>query len=376
MKKILIVFGTRPEAIKMAPLVKVLTKKMRVCVCVTGQHRKMLDQVLDLFDITSDYDLDIMKPDQDLYYVTSKVLLGMKRILSCETPDIVLVHGDTTTAMATTLAAFYKQIPVGHVEAGLRTYNNYSPFPEETNRQIIGRLAKLHFVPTENARQNLLKEYVDDKYITVTGNTVIDALLNTLTKAREIAFSTSLLQLLPFLNDYYLNKTRIILVTSHRRENIGYGFDEICKALKDISKIHPNVHIIYPVHLNPNVYKPVSNLLSGIPNIHLIKPLDYVEFVKLMDISYLIMTDSGGIQEEAPSLGKPVLVMRDTTERIEAINAGTVKLVGADRHMITKHVNTLLTDDAEYKKISKAKNPYGDGSASAKICKIIEETVL
>jgi len=376
LKKILIVFGTRPEAIKMAPLVKVLTKKMRVCVCVTGQHRKMLDQVLDLFDITSDYDLDIMKPDQDLYYVTSKVLLGMKRILLEENPDIVLVHGDTTTAMATTLAAFYKQIPVGHVEAGLRTYNNYSPFPEETNRQIIGRLAKLHFVPTENARQNLLKEYVDDKYITVTGNTVIDALLNTLTKAREIAFSTSLLQLLPFLNDYYLNKTRIILVTSHRRENIGYGFDEICKALKDISKIHPNVHIIYPVHLNPNVYKPVSNLLSGIPNIHLIKPLDYVEFVKLMDISYLIMTDSGGIQEEAPSLGKPVLVMRDTTERIEAINAGTVKLVGADRHMITKHVNTLLTDDAEYKKISKAKNPYGDGSASAKICKIIEETVL
>ena len=376
MKKILIVFGTRPEAIKMAPLVRVLTNKMRVCVCVTGQHRKMLDQVLELFNITSDYDLDIMRPDQDLYDVTSKVLLGMKRVLTDENPNIVLVHGDTTTAMATTLAAFYKQIPVGHVEAGLRTYNNYSPFPEEINRQIIGRLAKLHFVPTENARQNLLKEYVDDKYITVTGNTVIDALLNTLTKAREIAFSKSLLQLLPFLNDYCLNNTRIILVTGHRRENIGYGFDEICKALKDISKIHPNVQIIYPVHLNPNVHEPVNILLSGISNIHLIKPLNYLEFVKLMDISYLIMTDSGGIQEEAPSLGKPVLVMRDTTERIEAINAGTVKLVGTDRHIITKYVNTLLIDDAEYKKMSKAKNPYGDGSASEKICKIIEETVL
>ena len=376
MKKILIVFGTRPEAIKMAPLVQVLSNKMNVRVCVTGQHRKMLDQVLELFKITSDYDLDIMKPGQDLFDVTSRVLLGMKRVLIDETPDIVLVHGDTTTAMATTLAAFYKQIPVGHVEAGLRTYNNFSPFPEEINRQIIGRLAKLHFVPTQNARQNLLKEYVDDKYIFVTGNTVIDALLNTLDKARKTDFSSNLLKRLPFLNDFYLKNTRIILVTGHRRENIGLGFHKICQALKDISKEHSNVHIVYPVHLNPSVREPVNLLLTGINNIHLINPLDYLEFVKLMDISYLILTDSGGIQEEAPSLGKPVLVMRDTTERQEAIEAGTVKIVGTDRKRITNSVNMLLKNDIAYKKISKAINPYGDGSASKKICKVIEEVVL
>ena len=369
--KVLIVFGTRPEAIKMAPVVKTLVTKLDVSVCVTAQHREMLDQVLDLFEIEPDYDLDIMKPGQDLYDVTSNVLLGMKSVLQEERPDIVLVHGDTTTTMATSLAAFYQQIPVGHVEAGLRTHDIYSPFPEEVNRQVTGRVSKYHFAPTEQAKQNLLAEQVAEEDIIVTGNTVIDALLTVVEKARAVDFSKALLAELPFLSTEEVPK--MVLVTGHRRENFGQGFEEICQALVDLATMHLDVQFVYPVHLNPNVREPVNRILSGVDNVHLIEPQDYLPFVKLMDASTIILTDSGGIQEEAPSLGKPVLVMRNTTERPEAVEAGTVKLVGANRDNIVQAVDVLLTDDEEYKAMARAHNPYGDGQASGRI---LEELML
>jgi len=368
--KVLIVFGTRPEAIKMAPVVRFLNDKLNVKVCVTAQHREMLDQVLELFEITPDYDLDIMKPGQDLFDVTSNVLMKIKKVLQKESPDIVLVHGDTTTSMAAAIAAFYLQIPVGHVEAGLRTHNINSPFPEEFNRQLTSRIASFHFAPTEIARQNLLDENVKNDQIYITGNTVIDALLSMVKKARAVNFSKSILKIAPFLNEKSTS-SRIILVTGHRRENFGQGFEEICQALHDIAVENPDVNIVYPVHLNPNVREPVNRVLSNIDNIYLIEPMEYMTFIKLMDLSYLILTDSGGIQEEAPSLGKPVLVMRDTTERPEALEAGTVKLVGTNKKVIVKMVKKLLNDGQFYDQMSKAHNPYGNGNASQMICNIL-----
>ena len=369
--KVLIVFGTRPEAIKMAPVVAELSKDFDVKVCVTAQHREMLDQVLDLFKIKPDYDLDVMQPGQDLFDVTSNVLLGMRKVLAEASPDLVIVHGDTTTTMAVSLAAFYLQIPVSHVEAGLRTYNIRSPFPEEVNRQLTSRVTDYHFAPTEQARENLLSEGVLDRQIIVTGNTVIDALLSVVEKARYVLFSRELLKSLPFLIGDSL--PRIVLVTGHRRENFGNGFEEICQALHDLANMHTDVQFIYPVHLNPNVQEPVNRILTDLKNIHLIDPQDYLPFVKLMDISYLILTDSGGVQEEAPSLGKPVLVMRDTTERPEAVKAGTVMLVGASRDKIVESVDQLLRDGNLYKKMAKAHNPYGDGKASLRIREFINK---
>jgi len=369
--KVLIVFGTRPEAIKMAPVVAELSKGFDAKVCVTAQHREMLDQVLDLFKIKPDYDLDVMQPGQDLFDVTSNVLLGMRDVLVDFAPDLVLVHGDTTTTMAVSLSAFYLQMPVGHVEAGLRTYNVKSPFPEEINRQLTSRVTDYHFAPTEQARENLLAEDVLDKQIIVTGNTVIDALLSVVEKARNVLFSEELLKLLPFLAEDSL--PRIVLVTGHRRENFGGGFEEVCQALHDLADMHPEVQVIYPVHLNPNVQEPVNRILTGLKNVHLIEPQDYLPFVKLMDVSYIILTDSGGVQEEAPSLGKPVLVMRDTTERPEALKAGTVMLVGASRDRIVESVDQLLKDESLYKKMAKAHNPYGDGKASLRIREFINK---
>jgi len=373
MVKVLAVFGTRPEAIKMAPVVHALKLAADVKVCVTAQHREMLDQVLGLFEIAPDYDLDIMKPGQDLFDVTSNVLLGIKKVLQSERPDIVLVHGDTTTSMATAMAAFYLQIPVGHVEAGLRTHNINSPFPEEFNRQLTSKITNFHFAPTETARQNLLDENIEDGRIYVTGNTVIDALLSMVEKARSVDFSAELLKTVPILGQNCA--ARIILVTGHRRENFGQGFEDICQALRDIATENPEVYIVYPVHLNPNVREPVDRILSGIDNVHLIEPMAYLTFVKLMDMSYLILTDSGGIQEEAPSLGKPVLVMRDTTERPEAVEAGTVKLVGTNKKEIVKMVNQLLTNKDNYAQMSKAHNPYGKGDAGKVICDILKNGV-
>ena len=372
MVKILAVFGTRPEAIKMAPLVHMLCKNFDVKVCVTAQHRQMLDQVLELFEITPDHDLNIMESGQDLFDVTSKVLLGIKKVLEYENPDFVLVHGDTTTSMAAAMAAFYLKLPVGHIEAGLRTYDINSPFPEEFNRQLTTKTSTLHFAPTEIARQNLLDEKVLDSQIFVTGNTVIDALFSILGKARAIDFSEDILKKVPFLKLKKVNLPRIILVTGHRRENFGKGFEEICEALYDIAKDNSEIQIIYPVHLNPNVRIPVERIISNVNNIHLIEPMDYLYFIKLMDACYLILTDSGGIQEEAPSLGKPVLLMRDSTERPEAVTAGTVKLVGANKQKIVEAVNCLLTDDVKYNEMAKAHNPYGDGHACEKICKALE----
>jgi len=368
MVKILAVFGTRPEAIKMAPVISALNGCFNVKICVTAQHRQMLDQVLDLFQITPDYDLDIMQPGQDLFDITSNVLLGIKEVLNIEKPDLVLVHGDTTTSMATAIAAFYLKIPVGHVEAGLRTYDINSPFPEEFNRQITSRIATFHFAPTRTSRQNLLDENVPDSQIYVTGNTVIDALLSKLDQARTMDFTDNLLQQLPFLTDDQIDMPRIILVTGHRRENFGLGFEEICYALSVIANENLDVQVIYPVHLNPNVREPVNRILSGLTNVHLIEPMEYLTFIKLMDLSYFILTDSGGIQEEAPSLGKPVLVMRDTTERPEALESGTVKLVGTDKGEIVKVANRLLADRNFYMEMSKAHNPYGDGKAGGIIC--------
>jgi len=371
MVKILAVFGTRPEAIKMAPVILALGDNFDVKICVTAQHRQMLDQVLELFEITPDYDLDIMQPGQDLFDITSNVLLGVKKVLQIEEPDVVLVHGDTTTSMATAMAAFYLKIPVGHVEAGLRTYDINSPFPEELNRQITSRIATLHFAPTKISRQNLLDEKVLDSQIYVTGNTVIDALLSMVEKARIVDFSDTLLKRMPFLKQEKSGMPRIILVTGHRRENFGLGFEEICHALSVVANENPDIHIIYPVHLNPNVREPVNRILSNLNNVHLIEPMEYLTFIKLMDLSYLILTDSGGIQEEAPSLGKPVLVMRDTTERPEAVESGTVKLVGTNKNDIVKMVNRLLTDSNFYMQMSKAHNPYGDGKAGGIICDIL-----
>jgi UDP-N-acetylglucosamine 2-epimerase (non-hydrolysing) len=369
--KILTVFGTRPEAIKMAPVIHALDDNFDVKICVTAQHRQMLDQVLELFEIEPDYDLDIMKPGQDLFDITSNVLSGIKKVLEVEKPDLVLVHGDTTTSMAVAVAAFYLQIPIGHVEAGLRTYDIKSPFPEEFNRQVTSRIATFHFAPTKISRQNLLDEKVSDNQIFVTGNTVIDALLSMLENARNDVFSDIMLKIMPFLKKEKNDIPRIILVTGHRRENFGLGFEEICHALSIIANENPNIQIIYPVHLNPNVREPVNRILSNFNNVHLIEPMEYLHFIKLMDLSYLILTDSGGIQEEAPSLGKPVLVMRNTTERPEALESGTVKLVGTNKNEIVKMVNRLLTDHDFYMQMSRAHNPYGDGKAGSIICDIL-----
>jgi UDP-N-acetylglucosamine 2-epimerase (non-hydrolysing) len=368
--KILFVFGTRPEAIKMAPLISALSKKADIKVCVTAQHREMLDQVLKLFKIIPDYDLDIMRPGQDLFSITSNVLLGVREVLKSASPDIVLVHGDTTTSMAAAMAAFYLQIPVGHVEAGLRTNDINSPFPEEFNRQLVSRIANFNFAPTETARQNLLSEGVQNNQIYVTGNTVIDALLSKVKESKSVYFSDNIIKIAPFLNETN-NSLRIILVTGHRRENFGEGFEKICLALRDIATENSNVNIVYPVHLNPNVREPVNRILSNINNVYLIEPMEYLEFIKLMNLSYLILTDSGGIQEEAPSLGKPVLVMRNTTERPEALKSGAVKLVGTNKKEITTMVNKLLTDMELYQQMSRACNPYGDGNASNIICDIL-----
>ena len=375
-KEILIVFGTRPEAIKMAPVIQELKNSFTVKVCVTAQHREMLDQVLKIFDIVPDYDLDIMKPGQDLFDVTCNVLSGIKDVLKESNPDIVLVHGDTTTSMAAALAAFYSQIPVGHVEAGLRTFNINSPFPEELNRQMTGRMSQYHFCPTEKSRQNLLNENVPDDKIFVIGNTVVDSLLSIIEKARTIPFSALLLEKLPFLNrnnNSRLN-VKIILVTGHRRENLGQGFERICNALCIIAKKYPDVHIVYPVHLNPKVQEPVKRILSNFKNVHLVEPLDYLPFIKMMDVCYLILTDSGGIQEEAPSLGKPVLVMRNNTERPEAVEAGTVKLVGTDPDNVVRETSDLLENKNNiYQLMSKSHNPFGNGNSSKKIREILEK---
>jgi len=377
LKKILLVFGTRPEAIKMAPLVKEFQKdtiNFETKVCVTAQHREMLDQVLDLFDITPDYDLNLMKPGQDLYDITTNVLLGMKDVLNDFKPDVVLVHGDTTTTSATSLAAFYQQVKIGHVEAGLRTGDLLSPWPEEANRQITGVLANYHFAPTVTSENNLLKEHKDSKNIIVTGNTVIDALFLALEKIQNNKEQeTQIINQLSKLNYNLVYDKRIILVTGHRRENHGQGFINICRALRELAVNNPELDIVYPVHLNPNVQKPVKELLSDIDNVYLIEPLQYEQFIYIMDKSYFIITDSGGVQEEAPSLGKPVLVMRDTTERPEAVEAGTVKLVGTDKDMIIKEAQKLIDDENEYEKMSKSHNPYGDGKACERIVEFIKE---
>ncbi len=381
MQKILIVFGTRPEAIKMAPLVKEFQKNTDIFetkVCVTAQHREMLDQVLDLFEIVPDYDLDIMKPGQDLYDVASNVLLGLKPVLTDFKPDVVFVHGDTSTTFAASLAAFYQQIKVAHIEAGLRTGDIYSPWPEEANRQLTTQITAFHFAPTSTSRDNLLKENVSDKSIVVTGNTVIDALFLALEKIKNssvleseiISSINKLLQgpyQLPITSHESPQNHKMILVTGHRRENHGQGFINICKAMKEIALTNPYIDIVYPVHLNPNVQKPVKELLSNVANIHLIEPLQYEQFIYMMDKSYFIITDSGGVQEEAPSLGKPVLVMRDTTERPEALYAGTVKLVGTNTELIIKEANTLLHDLEQYEAMAQASNPYGTGDACVKI---------
>jgi UDP-N-acetylglucosamine 2-epimerase (non-hydrolysing) len=369
--KVLSVFGTRPEAIKMAPVIKELEKyphRFESVVCVTAQHRQMLDQVLELFEIRPNYDLDIMKPGQDLFDVTCNVLQGLKPVLDKEKPDIVLVHGDTTTTMAASLAAFYSHIRVGHVEAGLRTGNKQAPFPEEVNRCVTGVLADLHFAPTERAQGNLLAEGVPGKAITVTGNTVIDALL---TVADRVHHDAALRSRFEAQFSFLDPAKRLILVTGHRRENFGDGFERICYALAEIAETVPDVEILYPVHLNPNVQEPVRRILGASPRIHLIQPLDYLPFVYLMERSYLIVTDSGGVQEEAPSLGKPVLVMRDTTERPEAVEAGTVKLVGANRERIVSEALLLLNDSAAYETMRRAHNPYGDGRAASRIVEVL-----
>ncbi len=366
--RVLTVFGTRPEAIKLAPVIKALqeTPQIEGRVCVTAQHREMLDQVLDVFNIQPDWDLDLMRQNQTLYDVTSRVLTGMERVLAEEKPDIILTQGDTTTAFVASLAAFYAKIKIGHVEAGLRTRNRYNPFPEEMNRRLVDALTDFYFAPTENAKRNLLQEGVPEHLISVTGNTVIDALFLTLNRHFEIA-QTRLKNKLPFLSD----DTRIILVTGHRRESFGEGFESICKGLAVIAKQNPGVQIVYPVHMNPNVQEPVHRILGNLENVQLIEPLDYLDFVFMMKESYLILTDSGGIQEEAPALGKPVLVMRKTTERPEAIAAGTAKLVGTSSNTIAQETQTLLDNHSEYQKMAQAVNPFGDGKAAERIVEIL-----
>ena len=402
MKTVMLVFGTRPEAIKMAPLVKEFQKHpdaFKTIVCVTGQHRQMLDQVLQLFEITPDYDLNIMKQGQDLYDVTARVLTGMRDVLKEAQPDVVLVHGDTTTSTAAALAAFYQQIPVGHVEAGLRTHNIYSPWPEEMNRQITGRIATYNFSPTPLSRQNLLEEKVSDQSITVTGNTVIDALYWVVDKIRrDEHLSAELKRVLAEAGydverlsvngqqstDNRQRSRRLVLITGHRRENFGDGFIQMCTAIRDLTQKYPDVDFVYPMHLNPNVRKPIQEVFVGLDtlspgegwgeagNMFFIEPLEYLSFVYLMEKSTLVLTDSGGIQEEAPGLGKPVLVMRDTTERPEALEAGTVKLVGTDYGKIVSEVSRLLDDAAYYDSMSKAVNPYGDGKACERIVDFIK----
>ena len=380
MKKVMLVFGTRPEAIKMAPLVKAFQERpeqFETVVCVTGQHREMLDQVLHLFEITPDYDLNIMKSGQDLYDVTSRVLLGIREVLVQAKPDVVLVHGDTTTSTAAALAAFYQRIPVGHVEAGLRTHNIYSPWPEEMNRQLTGRIAGYHFAPTPLSKQNLLAEGVADEKIFVTGNTVIDALhwvTNKLNQSKEMQTGLSgvLRQAGYDVNRLTAGK-RLVLITGHRRENFGNGFIVMCSAIKLLNQLYPEVDFVYPMHLNPNVRQPIHEVFGKEPpaNMFFIEPLDYLPFVYLMEKSFLVLTDSGGIQEEAPGLGKPVLVMRDTTERPEALEAGTVKLVGTDFDKIVSEVSRLLNEPDYYRSMSQAVNPYGDGLACGRIAEIL-----
>ena len=389
MKRIMLVFGTRPEAIKMCPLVKEFQKypeDFETLVCVTGQHREMLDQVLTIFDVKPDYDLNIMKQGQDLYDVTSRVLVGMRDVLDEAKPDVVLVHGDTSTSMAAALAAFYRQIPVGHVEAGLRTHNIYSPWPEEMNRQITGRIATYDFAPTPLSRQNLMHEGVPDEKITVTGNTVIDALHWVVGKIesdcqlskdlaenlRAVGYDTSRLEISGQARNE--GKRRLVLITGHRRENFGEGFISMCTAIRDLARKYPEVDFVYPMHLNPNVRKPIKEVFGDErrENLFFIEPLDYLDFVYLMSRSYIVLTDSGGIQEEAPGLGKPVLVMRDTTERPEALEAGTVRLVGTDFNTIVGEVSTLLDDPSHYLSMSQAVNPYGDGKACSRIVAIFK----
>ncbi len=395
-KKILIVFGTRPEAIKMAPLVKNFEKfqnEFDVKVCVTGQHREMLDQVLTLFDIQPVYDLNIMKPGQDLYDVTTRVISGMRDVLEDAKPDVVLVHGDTTTSTATALAAYYKQIKVGHVEAGLRTNNIYSPWPEEMNRQLTGRIASLHFAPTSLSKENLLNEGIHDDKIIVTGNTVIDALywvnhkIKTTEQIKDQIYKRLFNEGLSteLCDSWSNNQRRLVLITGHRRENFGDGFINICKAIKELALNHQDVDFVYPMHLNPNVRNAIGEVFgqevfnnngsSSMKNTYFIEPLDYLPFVYLMTNSYLVLTDSGGIQEEAPGLGKPVLVMRDTTERPEAVKAGTVKLVGTNKEVINNEVSALLNDDSVYNSMSMANNPYGDGKSCSRIVKHLLENL-
>ncbi len=385
-KKILVVFGTRPEAIKMAPLVKKLKEQpntFETSVAVTGQHRQMLDQVLDLFEIKPDYDLNIMKTGQTLYDLTNAVLLGMQEVIQKDKPDLILVHGDTATSTATALAGFYSRIPIGHVEAGLRTYDMYNPWPEEINRQLTGRLTTFHFAPTEKARKNLLNEQVPEENIFVTGNTVIDALyiiLDRLEKENSLQneihktlIGTGLTS--ESLKQWINNQRKLVLITGHRRENFGAGFVDICDAIRELSIKYGDADFLYPVHLNPNVQDPVKTILGdGGPNnnIHLIKPLDYLEFVYLLNLSHIVLTDSGGIQEEAPGLGKPVLVMRSTTERPEAVDAGTVKLVGTNKSKIIETLSELMDNPETYKTMSKANNPYGDGKACGRIVQHLE----
>lgn len=386
-KKVMLVFGTRPEAIKMAPLVKAFQKhpeEVETVVCVTGQHREMLDQVLRIFNVVPDYDLNIMKSGQDLYDITSRVVLGMRDVLKESQPDVVLVHGDTTTSMAAALAAFYLQIPVGHVEAGLRTHNIYSPWPEEMNRQITGRIATFNLSPTALSRQNLLEEGVSEDKIIVTGNTVIDALHMMVERIKSDATLSSTLQSELKLRGYDVGRLadgtrRMVLITGHRRENFGEGFKHICQAIKTLSERYPEVDFVYPMHLNPNVRRPIKEVLGDAltadNNLFFIEPLEYLDFVFLMEKSNIVLTDSGGIQEEAPGLGKPVLVMRDTTERPEALEAGTVKLVGTDYDKIVSHVSQLLDSREHYEQMSKAVNPYGDGLACSRIVKHIIESI-
>ncbi len=370
-KRVLLTFGTRPEAIKMAPLVARLkdAEGIDCFVCVTGQHRQMLDQVLELFQIRAHFDLNVMKPNQDLYDITTSITLGMRDVIKDCRPDIVLVHGDTTTTMAASLAAFYQRVPVGHVEAGLRTGNLLSPWPEEGNRKMTGTLASMHFAPTERARQNLLAENVPDERIIVTGNTVIDALLH----VRQLLATDATIRAAAELHLPRLAPDRrMLLVTGHRRESFGSGFERICAALAEIATARPDIDVVYPVHLNPAVQEPVTRLLTGIANVHLIKPLDYLPFVLLMDRAHVILTDSGGVQEEAPSLGKPVLVMRDTTERQEAVDAGVVKLVGTEVRAMVDGVIRLLDDPSAYNAMLRGGNPYGDGRACERIVNALQ----
>ena len=380
MKNMMLVFGTRPEAIKMSPLVKEFQKypeKFETIVCVTGQHREMLDQVLRIFDIQPDYDLNIMKQGQDLYDVTARVLTGMRDVLKETRPDIVLVHGDTTTSTAAALAAFYQQIPVGHIEAGLRTHNIYSPWPEEVNRQITGRIATYHFAPTSLSKDNLLQEGISGEQIIVTGNTVIDALYMVVEKIKNDGILSCELEKVLKASGYDISRLsdgrKLVLITGHRRENFGDGFISMCKAIKSLSEKYPEVDFVYPMHLNPNVRKPIHEVFgeSQRANLFFIEPLEYLSFVYLMEKSAIVLTDSGGIQEEAPGLGKPVLVMRDTTERPEALEAGTVKLVGTDYDKIVNEVSGLLDNQEYYEKMSKAINPYGDGKACSRIVKAL-----